>query len=307
MLIALTGATGFLGRRLIPALIAEGHSVRALTRRPQPPTDGVTWIAGDLSNAPALAELVDGADAVVHAAAALRGACHADFDVPNRLGTRALVDAAKAGPASRFILVSSLAARAPALSHYAASKHAAEDVVTSAGLARWMILRPPAVYGPGDTATLPFFKAVRHGLAPRIGGGERPFSLIHVDDLISAIIFLLKTDEISNRLVEIDDGRENGYTLPQLFGMIGEALGKRPLPLVVPVPLLGVAARAGTAWCRLTGTVPMFTVEKLRELTAPDWVTRGPRLNEVGGWSPSIPAAEGLKATADWYRAARWL
>src|SRR3546814_827872 len=107
MLIALTGATGFLGRRLIPALIADGHAVRALTRRPQPPTDGVTWIAGDLSNTQALDDLVDGADAVVHAAAALRGACHADFDVPNRLGTLALVEAAQAGPVPRFIQVSS--------------------------------------------------------------------------------------------------------------------------------------------------------------------------------------------------------
>jgi nucleoside-diphosphate-sugar epimerase len=307
MLIALTGATGFLGRRLIPALIAKGHAVRALTRRPQPPMQGVTWVAGDLSDEQALAGLVDGADAVVHAAAALRGACHADFDRPNRLGTLALVEAAKAASAARFILISSLAARAPDLSHYAASKRAAEEAVAASGLPCWMIVRPPAVYGPGDTATLPFFKAVKHGLAPRIGGGERPFSLIHVDDLISAIIFLFKTKEIANRLVEIDDGLKSGYTLPHLFGMIGDALAKRPVPLVVPVPLLRVAAQAGTAWCRLTGRAPMFTVEKLRELTAPDWVTRGPRLSEVSGWCPAIPAAEGLKATADWYLKEHWL
>src|SRR5690606_13017541 len=109
MLIALTGATGFLGRRLIPALVVEGHRVRALTRRPQPPVDGVTWVMGALADAPALADLVAGTDAVVHAAAALRGACHADFDGPNRLGTQALTAAAKAGAAGRFILISSLA------------------------------------------------------------------------------------------------------------------------------------------------------------------------------------------------------
>jgi nucleoside-diphosphate-sugar epimerase len=307
MLIALTGATGFLGRHLIPALIADGHSVRALTRRPQPPMRGVTWIAGDLSNTQALSDLVDGADAVVHAAAALRGARHADFDVPNRLGTLALVEAAKAASVPRFIQVSSLAARAPDLSHYAASKRAAEEVLRTSGLPSWMIVRPPAVYGPGDTATLPFFKAVKRGLAPRIGGGERPFSLIHVDDLISAIIFLLKTEEIANLLVEIDDGLKSGYTLPHLFKMIADALGKKPLPLVVPLPVLRMVARAGTAWCGLTGKAPMFTVEKLRELTAPDWVTRGPRLNEVSGWAAAIPAAEGLKATADWYLKERWL
>jgi len=307
MLIALTGATGFLGRRLIPALLAKGHSVRALTRRPQSPIEGVTWVAGDLSSAQALQNLVDGADAVVHAAAALRGTCQADFDTPNRLGTQALVEAAQAGSVARFIQVSSLAARAPHLSHYAASKHAAEELVRACALPSWVILRPPAVYGPGDTATLPFFKAVQRGVAPRIGGGERPFSLIHVDDLISAIIFLLNSPSVGRQLVEIDDGEKNGYTLPRLFGMIGDALGKKPMPLVIPVPLLWVAARAGTAWCRVSGTAPMFTVEKLRELTAPDWVTTGPRLNELSDWTPAIPAAEGLAATAAWYRKERWL
>ena len=308
MIIALTGATGFLGRRLIPALLAQGHEVRALTRRePREHPAGLTWVPGDLQSPQALAELARGTQTVIHAAASLRGTKHAHFDMPNRLGTAAVIEAANQAGVERFIHVSSLAARAPGLSHYATSKHAAEALVMGESGLNWTVLRPPAVYGPGDTATLPFFKSVARGIAPRIGGGERPFSMIHVDDLISAIIFLLNAPSAQQLLVEIDDGRENGYTLPQLFGLIGNALDKKPVPLVIPVPALWLGAHASRLWSGVTGSAPMFTPEKLRELTAPDWVVKGTHLSAVSDWRPAISGPEGIAATAAWYKGQGWL
>lgn len=307
MIIAVTGATGFLGQRLIPALLAEGHSVRALTRRAMPAQADVTWVEGDLGNEAALADLTQGAGALIHAAASLRGSKHHHFDIPNRLGTAAVIEAAKEAGTERFIHVSSLAARAPDLSHYSASKHAAETLVMAQESLNWTVLRPPAVYGPGDQATLPFFKAVARGVAPRIGGGERPFSMIHIDDLISAIIFLLKAPSAEQMLVEIDDGRENGYTFHQLFGLIGNAMDKKPVPLVIPVPALWIGAHANRLWSGISGAMPMFTPEKLRELTAPDWVVKGTHLSAVSNWRPEITGPEGIAATVAWYREQNWL
>jgi nucleoside-diphosphate-sugar epimerase len=306
--IALTGATGFLGRALLPALLKDGHAVRALHRRtPAETPRGVTWIGGDLHNDDALSALVDGADVVIHVAAAIRGRDFADFDRANRQGTEALLRAAARQPGTRFIHISSLAARAPQLSHYAATKRAAEAAVEGTPDILWTILRPPAVYGPGDMATLPFFRSVMRGIAPRIGGGERPFSLIHVDDLVAAILHLAGDRGLAGQRLELDDGREGGYTLPFLYSVIGEALGKRPLPISVPVPVLALFARLSRMAGRFSATPPLLTPEKLRELTAPDWLVKGPRLSAVSDWRPGVEGEAGLARTALWYREAGWI
>src|SRR5262245_24206834 len=131
--VALTGATGFIGRHLANHLRTRGFTVRALTRRPQPHLEGLAWIPGDLSDLAALARLLDGASFVVHCAGVVRGASVDDFDRVNAAGTANLIAAALALPRPPpFLLISSLAAREPDLSWYAASKRKAETRLAAA-------------------------------------------------------------------------------------------------------------------------------------------------------------------------------
>ncbi len=191
-LAAVTGITGFIGGHLASELTRRGWRLRVLARsmpRLQrlagPP---VEVVQGSLSDQSALRDLVEGADAVLHLAGAIKGRSRADFMRANAEGTAALAGAWRAhAPDARFVHLSSMAAREPGLSHYAASKHAAEERLQAIGAgADWSILRPAVVYGPGDRETLRIFRAASAPVQPMLNGGDARLTLIHVADLARA-------------------------------------------------------------------------------------------------------------------------
>src|SRR5688500_13403679 len=150
--LAVTGGTGFVGGHLMRAARAEGYELRALTRGWRPPEDGIDWIDGALDRTDCLAKLCEGADAVVHVAGLINASSRAAFEAVNVAGTAHMIDAARGAGVRRFLHVSSLAAREPGLSEYGRSKARSERIVAASGL-DWTIIRPPAVYGPGDRET----------------------------------------------------------------------------------------------------------------------------------------------------------
>src|SRR5207248_7192113 len=151
--------------------------------------DGVDWVLGDFDSRDALEWLVDEADAIIHVAGTITAPSAAAFEKGNVTGTLAMLAAATAGGVQRFVHVSSLAAREPKLSLYGASKAKAEELVQSSGL-DWAIVRPPAVYGPGDKETLELFKMARRGQIYLPPAGK--LSLIHVDDLADLLLALTR-------------------------------------------------------------------------------------------------------------------
>lgn len=241
MNLAITGGTGFVGSHLLKAALAAGHRVSALTRRPQPIRSGLSWIEGDLADRAALARLVESADAVIHVAGVLNARDRAAFEEGNVAGTLAMLAAATAHGVRRFVFVSSLAAREPALSMYGASKARAEALVESSGL-DWSIVRPPAVYGPGDRETLELFKMARLGVM--LMPPEGRLSLIHAGDLARLLLALADRDAPREILVEPDDGRPGGWSHKSFAAALGRAVGRRPLVLSSPASLLRAAARA---------------------------------------------------------------
>ncbi|HET9510945.1 MAG TPA: NAD-dependent epimerase/dehydratase family protein, partial [Sphingomonas sp.] len=176
MRLAITGATGFVGKRLVALALAQGHSVAALTRRPRAGGDGVNWVFGSLETPNALTSLMRGADAAIHVAGVVNAADRAGFASGNIDGTQTVVAAARQMDVRRFVHVSSLAAREPDLSNYGWSKAEAERIVVGSDAA-WDIVRPPAVYGPGDRDMLEIFRMAKRGVALLPPGGR--MSAIH--------------------------------------------------------------------------------------------------------------------------------
>jgi len=303
--LALTGVTGFIGGRLLRALVDAGTPVRVLVRRPKalsPAPPGCEVVAGGLDDDAALARLVEGARAVVHLAAAIRGARREDFDAVNAGGTRALVAAMHSRvPHAPLLLVSSLAAREPGLSWYASSKHAAEAIVRDSGLG-WSILRPPAVYGPGDPALAPLWRGLARGWLLRAGPAHARFSLLHVDDLVEAMLRLLRSAPDCARILALHDGRDGGWDWRALAEA---AAAQRGAPVrIVPVPavLLRAVAGANLAAARTLRYAPLLTPAKVRELRHADWSCDNLMLSEVLGWAPQIPLSRALTTLPGWNR-----
>ncbi|WP_439544854.1 NAD-dependent epimerase/dehydratase family protein [Sandarakinorhabdus sp.] len=303
-MIAITGATGFVGKRV---LALAGRPVRALTRRPQPPQADVEWVVGHLHNAPALADLCRGAAAIIHIAGVVNAADEAGFLAGNVTGTANMLAAAEAAGVRRFVHVSSVAAREPALSHYGASKAQGDALVMASGL-DWVLVRPPGVYGPGDTEMLEVFRAAAWGLGMAPGGRGGRISLIHVDDLARALL-VLATGGPSHQILELDDGMGDagGYTHAAYNRLIAAALGRRVYTVPIAPGVLAAAARVATAAARLQGKLPKLSCDRARYLAHPDWVARGGNALLADDWAPQIGAASGLAATIAEARARKLL
>ena len=298
MKVALTGATGFVGGHLLELALGEGHTVRALARRPQPSRAGVTWVEGALDDSAALAALVNGADAVIHVAGVIN-ADAAGFEAGNVTGTAAILGAAEQAVVGRFVHVSSLAAREPALSLYGASKARSEALVSASPLSS-AIIRPPAVYGPGDRETLELFRMAKRGLVVLPPAGT--LSLIHVDDLARLLLALAASEQ--SLLVEPDDGRPGGWTHEEFGHALGRAVGRKVRTLSAPRILLSLAARADTL---VRGRRAKLTPDRAAYFCHPDWTVSPARAVPADLWQPRIDTEQGLAATAHWYEAQRWL
>jgi len=299
--IAVTGGTGFVGAQLIERALASGRQVRALTRRDQPRRAGVIWVSGSLEDRESLVALAAGADAIVHIAGVISAPSRAGFEAGNATGTCNMLDAARAAGVRRFVHISSLAAREPALSDYGWSKSRSEALVKDSGL-DWTIIRPPAVYGPGDRETLDLFKMARRGFVLLPPGGR--FSVIEVGDLCRLILAALGNCDAIAQTYEPDDGTKDGWEHRHFARLLGRAFGKRAKPLP-----MGGRVLATASWLdrMARGDKAKLTADKVRYFLHPDWVVAAERRPPPALWSPTVRTPTGLKATADWYLEQGWI
>ncbi len=296
MILALTGATGFVGSHLLDRALAEGHEVRALTRRPQPPRDGVVWVEGALDRPDSLAALVAGANATIHVAGVVNAPDRAGFAAGNAAGTAAMLAAAAQAGVRRFVHVSSLAAREADLSDYGWSKAEAERRVEASRL-DWTIVRPPAIFGPRDAELLELFRLARRRIVPLPPAGGR-LSVIAVEDLARLLLDLATGQALVRASIDPDDGAPNGWDHRAFARAIGDAVGARILPLPLPRPMLEGISRVEHA---IRGRRAKLTTDRVRYFCHPDWVARARPPAEI--WSPRLETRAALAATAAWYRA----
>ncbi len=303
-LLAITGATGFVGSAVLDAALARGHCMKALARRDQPARDGVAWVRGDLGDRSALTTLCEGADAVIHVAGLTNTPDPAAFETANVTGTGHVLAAMGETGVRRLVFVSSLAAREPKLSVYGASKSRAETLVEASGL-DWTTVRPPGVYGPRDIDYLDMFRTAKWGFVPLPPGGAS--SIIHADDLAELLVVLAASNAAPTRkkVYEPDDGREGGWSHKELAQAIGRAVGRGSVFAPhLPEAVLIAAAAADRL---LRGDRAKLTPDRVGYMAHPNWVSRSDRKVPPGVWQPRITGEEGLKATAEWYRREGWL
>jgi uncharacterized protein YbjT (DUF2867 family) len=299
----MTGATGFVGAATLDLALSQGLRVDALTRRPQAPREGVRWIAGALDNPASLDKLVRDADAVIHIAGVVNAPDRARFEAGNALGSMFLIDAMRRNTVRRLVHVSSLAAREPSLSDYGWSKELAERHIQASGL-DWTIVRPPAIYGPGDREMLDLFRMAARGVVALPPGGR--LSVIEVSDL-ARLLLALALDRTSGiaQIYEVDDGSPGGLSHSDFARILGLAVGRRNVrTIAMPAWLLHGAARVD----RLVRTTrAKLTPDRVRYFCHPDWVSDPERHVPPAIWQPRIGTQIGLAETAAAYRAKGWL
>ncbi len=280
-------------------MLEQGFQVRALVRNPAKASNlvsqGVSLVAGNLENTAALKQLTADCDAIVHGAGAVRGNSQEEFDRVNVAGTSNLLAAigAQTQP-PRLLLLSSIVAREPQLSWYSHSKREGEKLLE--GLSTdWIILRPPAVYGPGDKEMLPIFQWMQRGIALVPGSPDARTSLIHVFDLVRAIIACLQSENAIGQTLTLCDGQRNGYSWRDMANIAGEHWSRNVRLLRVPGWLLDGVAMLNSHTARITRNAPMLTPPKLRELRHDDWVVDNGAITAATGWTPEMGLREGLQ------------
>lgn len=316
--VLITGATGFLGGRFVRALLASGvppARLRCLVRDPERGAGAGLPAAmlrrGDLArgDAATLRAAADGVGAVVHFAGAVKGLCVADFDAVNVDGTAHLCAAVLAvAPAAHLLCISSLAAAGPSVdgatstlpaergqpvSWYGDSKRRGELVVVRSGLAH-TILRPPVVYGPGDSATRLLFRQAT-ALLVAVPKAARPLSIVHADDVVVAVRRALATGATGAVLPLDGPQRTDTHALMRAIAL---ACGRRARLLPVPMFLAGAAAAVCDLAARLRGRPGFFSRDKMREVAAPGWVADPAPALRILGFRAAIGLTEGLAAVA---------
>lgn len=300
---AVTGGTGFLGAAIIERLLSRGDAVKALARgegRLKSSSDRLHPIVGSLGDEHAVKALVDGADAVIHCAGLTHARRDCEFHEVNAAGAgRVAAAASKAG--AFMVHVSSIAARRPEVSTYAASKRGGEDAVRAAS-ARWAALRAPAIYGPGDAATLPYFRLVKSGFAPEPAATPAPrASILYVDDVADAAIATADAAP-ANGVYDLGDDRPEGRSWAEIGAALAAALRVQVRAIRAPRTVLLVLAGAVSSVGRAFGAAPMLTPGKIAEFFHPDWVARDNLLQSSSKWRPLIALEDGFAKAARWYK-----
>jgi nucleoside-diphosphate-sugar epimerase len=305
-LAAVTGATGFLGQHVVRALADAGFSVRILARR-EP--SSVFWsgltpevVRGDLADEVALARLAQGADVVVHVAGQIGGRKR-DLDRVNIEGSRNVATAVRATSA-RLLQISSLAAREPQLSAYASSKRGGEEVARALLADRATVIRPPAVYGPGDRETLRLFRLAASGFFLPVLDSRARTALIHVEDAARQIA--AQVDSTSSNIITLCDGRPEGYEWREIMQTAADAFGRRPRLVRIPPAALYTMALIDEFANNWRPKASVLTFGKVNELTHLDWGVR-PNERAASTLTPKYDLPSGFRQTIEWYRSQGWL
>lgn len=328
MNVLVTGATGFVGSHVVDVLLARGFEVSYIARS----TSNHRWmngkpvrlVEGSLHNLESLHRAMDGIDMVIHVAGQTAGRNEEDFRRGNQVATQNLIDAVRAyrPNLSRFVHISSMAVTGPASSEgnpnteasplqpitaYGRTKKLAEEVIHEASKdIPCTIVRPPAVYGPRDEATLTFFAAVAKGLAPLIGFDNKKVSLVHIRDLARGIVDASVSEKAVGETYFVSS--DDWYTWPQIADVTATVTGRKRLFTVrIPHPLVLAIAGVSGAVGKFAGKPPVLDYEKGIDMIQQYWICTNDKARRDFGYRQQVSLEEGILETVTWYREQGWL
>jgi nucleoside-diphosphate-sugar epimerase len=321
--VLITGASGFIGGRLRDTLAADGVDVISIRRASSPePRVGRSAVA-DYADVRGLTRLMaeEKPDYVLHVAGATKGRTYEDFRLGNVMPTENLLAALREGHpgVERFLLVSSLACFGPSapgrphredaerrpIEHYGRSKLEAEQLVEAERGLPWTIIRPSAVYGPGDVDYLNLFKSAYFGLNLFYGNRHKWKSCVFVDDLVRATLAAAAHERAVGKGYFICDGRP--ITWGDFQDHVVRAVGRRAITMNLPQSIMHVAAVGGELATRVDGKPRLFNRQKAL-LGVPDaWTCTHKSAADDFGYVPTVTVEEGVPRTFRWYRDQRWL
>ncbi|MEZ5360636.1 MAG: SDR family NAD(P)-dependent oxidoreductase [Candidatus Zixiibacteriota bacterium] len=322
--VTITGANGFIGSRVCRLLAANGYAIRIVCRKTSDLTQladiPYTKIFADITDPDSLHAAVENTDYIVHLAGLVKAKTADDYFRVNQGGTVNLLNAVKNCNLSlkKFVLISSLAAFGPSddrprkeddapnpLTTYGRSKLAGEESIQSySDIIPITVLRPPGVYGPGDTEIFTLFDIVNKGFRPYMKGGHNKIQLVYVDDLAMAIKLAMETPKSRGRAYQI--AHAEAHSSRDMLNGIGELLGKKGIGITIPGWLLNCIALLSELFFRLIGHTPHFSREKVRELTT-NWELDVSRAKDELGFEAAVDFKTGAAQTIDWYRREGWL
>jgi nucleoside-diphosphate-sugar epimerase len=302
MRIAVTGSSGFIGRHVTAFLAARGDEVVPV-RRPFAPAS--------------LADVLRGAEAVVHLAGVVSALRDRELFAANVDGTRAVAEATRSAGA-RLIHISSLAAAGPAsptaprseddppapITAYGRSKLDGERAVSAIDGLRWTMLRPGVVYGPGDRALLPLFTFARRGVMPLVGRAGAAYTFIHISDLVRAIAAAVDRPAGGDTIFV---GHPHPVTTREILEGVRTAAGARAAIIRIPMAVTRLAALAGDVGGLIRGRPSVINSRRFVELASDGFACRVDRLRDRLGIVARIDLDEGLAETCAWYRQEGWL
>lgn len=313
-----TGAHGFVGSHLVERLMAGGTALRCLARQGVPERLrglDVEVAAGDLETGRGLAEAVRGVDEVWHLGALTRSRTRRQMLRVNAAATLALARHAAAAGVQRFVFCSSLAAVGPSpdgqpldeqqplrpVTTYGRSKQQAEQGLRGlAGDLPWVVVRPPAVYGPRDRDFLALFQAVSRGLLPVLGSPRRRLSLVHVEDLAEGLLAVGRSPAALAGAWFVT--ADPPVTQAGLAQALAGAVGRTPRQLSLPASAARLLGACAEALGQLAPRPLLLSRERVAEVGEGHWVCSGEATARAVGWRARLSLPEGLAATARWYR-----
>ena len=321
--VLITGASGFIGGRLLDALLESGSDVVAVRRSESPQSDRGRSVTADYASIAELEQLMEAEkpDYVLHVAGVTKGRSYEDFWRGNVMPTCNLLSALRrVHPGlKRFVLVSSLAAYGPSslshplqesdprrpIEHYGKSKLEAEQAIEqeSASIS-WTIVRPAGVYGPGDVDYFNLFKSAALGWNAFFGNRQREMSLIYIDDCVRGILqaahhpacvgkgYFLETqesltwEELQDQIVRIVQPEVRTLDLPELF--------------------VSLAALGGEIASRFDKKPRLLNLQKAKMGAQDAWTCTAAAAKADFGFDGEIDLAEGVRRTHEWYVENEW-